>query len=58
VTMHIFLDRSIVEVYVNGNARTIRTFPDPESLGIEIFSQRGGATLKSLDIWEMKSMWE
>ncbi len=58
VTMHIFLDRSIVEIYVNGNAQTTRTFPDPKSLGIEIFSQRGEATLKSLDIWEMKSMWE
>ncbi len=58
VTMHIFLDRSIVEVYVNGSAQTARTFPAPEALGLDIFSEGGEATLESLDIWEMKSMWE
>jgi len=58
VEMHIFLDRSIIEVYVNGIAQTARTFPDPDALGLEIFSEGGEAKLKSLDIWEMKSMWE
>jgi len=58
VTMHIFLDRSIVEVYVNGSARTARTFPGPDALGLEIFSEGGAAKLKSLDVWEMKSMWD
>jgi beta-fructofuranosidase len=58
VQMHIFLDKSIIEVYLNGNAQTARTFPDPGSLGLGIFSEGGEAILKSLDIWEMKSMWE
>ena len=57
VQMHIFLDRSIVEVYVNGSAQTARTFPDPNALGLVIFSEGGEAKLKSLDIWKMKSMW-
>ena len=58
VTMRIFLDRSIVEIYVNGNARTVRTFPAADALGLEIFSEGGEAKLKSLDVWEMKSMWQ
>jgi beta-fructofuranosidase len=57
VQMHIFLDKSIIEVYLNGSAHTARTFPDPGSLGLGIFSEDGEATLKSLDIWEMQSMW-
>jgi len=57
VQMHIFLDKSIIEVYLNGSAQTARTFPDPGSLGLAIFSEGGDAKLKSLDIWEMQSMW-
>jgi len=58
VQMHIFLDRSIIEVYVNGSALTARTFPPREALGLKMFSEGGKAELKSLDIWTMKSMWE
>jgi len=58
VQMHIFLDRSFVEVYINGSALTARTFPSREALGLEMFSEGGKAELKSLDIWTMKSMWE
>lgn len=57
VEMHIFLDRSIIEVYVNGSAQTARTFPAPDALGLEIFSEGGEAKLKKLDVWKMGSMW-
>ena len=56
--MHIFLDRSIVEIYINGSAQTARLFPASEALGLEVFSEGGEAKLKSLDVWEMKSIWE
>jgi sucrose-6-phosphate hydrolase SacC (GH32 family) len=58
VTMHIFLDRSIIEVFVNGSAQTARVFPDANSLGFGVFSAEGEARLMSLDVWEMNSMWE
>ncbi len=58
VTIHIFLDRSIIETFVNGTAQTARAFPASEALGLEVFSEGGEAKLKSLDVWEMKSMWE
>ena len=57
VTMHIFLDRSIVEVYVNGCAQTARIFPNRKAPGVGLFSDGGQAKLTALDIWEMKSMW-
>jgi len=58
VSMHIFLDRSIIEVYINGNVQTTRTFPAPDARGLEMFVENGSAELKNLEIWEMKSMWE
>ena len=57
VTMRIFLDRSIVEVFINGNAQTARIFPSPEARGIELLSEGGKADPVSLDVWEMNSMW-
>ncbi len=58
VTMRVFLDRSIVEAYVNGNAQTARIFPPADAIGLEVVTDAGKAKLTSLDVWEMKSMWE
>ena len=58
VTLHVFLDRSIVEVFVNGCAYTARAFPDPKALGVEVWFERGSATLDSLDVWQLSSIWE
>jgi len=57
LTMRVFLDRSIVEAYVNGAAQTARVFPPAGALGIDVLTDGGKAKLKSLDVWEMKSMW-
>ncbi len=57
VTMRIFVDRSIVEVYVNGNAVTKVAYLDPKAQGIELFAESGPCTAELIDIWEMASMW-
>jgi beta-fructofuranosidase len=59
LTLHIFLDRSVMEVFVNdGCACATRViYPPEKNLGVEIFSQAGKTTLSKLDIWEMKSIW-
>jgi beta-fructofuranosidase len=57
ITLRIFLDRSILEVYCGGAALTGRTFSDPKAQGSDLFVEGGSARLKSLDIWKMKSMW-
>jgi len=55
VLMHIFLDRSIIEVYVNGSAYTSRVFAGADDLGVALSSS---LVMSSLEIWEMKSIWD
>ncbi len=58
VTMRIFVDRSIVEVYVNGNAITKVAYLDPKARSVDLFAEGGNCTLVSLSAWTMASMWE
>ncbi|WP_299093831.1 GH32 C-terminal domain-containing protein [uncultured Metabacillus sp.] len=60
VKMHIFVDRSAVEVFGN-NGETVITdqiFPSPTSKGVKIYSKDGNVTLKTLDIYPLKSIWK
>lgn len=56
--LHIFLDRSVVEIFVNGRATIAsRIYPSrADSLGIGVIAE-GGAQIKTLDVWEMASIW-
>ena len=57
VTMRVFLDRSIVEVYVNGCAQTARVFALPDARGLRAFASDYRTQLRALSVWNMKSMW-
>lgn len=56
--LHIYLDRSMVEAYANGlKSLTTRVYPSREdALGLEIWGD-GEPLVKSLEIWEMQSIW-
>jgi beta-fructofuranosidase len=56
--LRLFVDRSILEVYLNGWAcLTARMYPTLKtSLGIEIFSKGGDIRVKNLYFWTMKSI--
>lgn len=58
--LHIFLDRSVLEVFANEHTcLAICIYPtQPDSLGLDLFARRGSAKLKSLDIRKMKSIWD
>ncbi|MBW7882723.1 MAG: glycoside hydrolase family 32 protein [Caldilineaceae bacterium] len=60
VTLHIFLDRSVVEIFA-GAGRTAmagRIYPTlADSLGVALFSHGGAAVLESLDIWTLAPIW-
>ena len=58
VTLHIFVDRSVIEVYLNGNASTAVCGHDPAAQGIVLFAQGGSCTLESLDVWRLRSAWD
>jgi len=57
--LHIFLDRSVVEVFANSRqVLTKRIYPSrPDSRGIECFALGGCATLRSLHAWEITPIW-
>ncbi|WNS43614.1 GH32 C-terminal domain-containing protein [Paenibacillus sp. MMS20-IR301] len=56
--LHIYLDRSMVEVYANGlKSLTTRVYPSrTDALGLEIWGD-GAALVKSMEIWDMQSIW-
>ncbi len=57
--LQIFLDRSVVEVFVNGQYYLAsRIYPQcPDSSGLELFVRRGRVRVSSLDIWSLASIW-
>ena len=60
VTLYLFLDRSVMEVFADGGRTNLasRIYPTrPDSLGISLFSRGGPARVKSLDVWTMGSIW-
>ena len=59
VKLHIFVDWSSVEVFAGDGKRLItdQIFPSEDSQGVAVFANDGRATLKKLDIWQMKSIW-
>jgi beta-fructofuranosidase len=60
VKLRIFIDKSVVEVFVNGKqCVAMRMYPGrDDSVGVSIRSQGQDAELKSLDAWQMKSIYE
>jgi beta-fructofuranosidase len=57
--LRVFIDRSVVEVYVNGKQYlAIRVYPGrTDSLGVSLRAQGSDAILKKLDSWQMKSIY-
>jgi beta-fructofuranosidase len=58
VRLHIFLDRSVLEVFANEQiCITDRIYPTrPDSLGIALFARGGPARLTALDVWDLAAI--
>ena len=59
LSLRIFLDRSMVEVFANKRlCLTKRIYPSrADSVGVEIFARGGEAAVTSVDAWEMAAIW-
>ncbi len=59
LTLHIFVDRSVMEVFVNdGRACVTRIVALPEdACEITLFAEGGAVALTQFDLWEMRSIW-
>lgn len=57
--LRVFIDRSVVEVFVNGKqCVAVRVYPDrADSLGVSLRSQGQASTLLSLDAWQMRNIY-
>jgi beta-fructofuranosidase len=55
----VFVDRSVVEVFVNGRQyAAVRVYPGrQDSIGVSLRAQGSDAELESLDAWQMKSIY-
>ena len=58
--LHIFLDRSSVEVFANDGETVLtdRVYPSPGSDGLDVFSDSGDSQIPSLTIWKLSSIWK
>ncbi|MBO9199748.1 MULTISPECIES: glycoside hydrolase family 32 protein [Niastella] len=57
--LHVFLDKSILEVYANDGAVVLTTqlFPDAGLDGIVFFSEKGAMRILSATVWTLRSVW-
>jgi beta-fructofuranosidase len=55
LVLDIFLDKSVIEVFVNDGvaAGITRVYPSLKSLGIDLFAEEGAVTVRSVDAWDM-----
>jgi beta-fructofuranosidase len=53
--LRVFVDKSVVEVFANGRQAVMRRiYPSrPDSVGVQLFSRGGTATVPTLEAWEM-----
>ena len=58
--LRVFIDKSIVEVFLNGKqCVAVRVYPNREdSVGISLRCQGRDAEVKSLDAWQMKNIYD
>jgi beta-fructofuranosidase len=58
--LRVFIDRSVVEVFVNGKqCVAVRVYPGrQDSVGVSLRSQGRNATLRYLDAWQMTSIYD
>ena len=55
LTLHIYVDRSVTEVFANSRAcKTLRTYRGTSGkFGVSVFTNGGSARVNSIDIWEI-----
>ena len=59
LALHLFLDRTVLEVFIDGGREcaTRVIAPLPEDVAVEVFAHRGRAVVESLHLWRLRSIW-
>jgi len=60
VVLDIFVDHSIIEVFINNGERTLTSlvFPDAEGHTLKLFVENGEAVFEKVEITTLKSIWK
>ncbi|WP_019243322.1 MULTISPECIES: glycoside hydrolase family 32 protein [Bacillus] len=60
VSLHVYVDRSSVEVFANDGMinMTSRIYPKTTSLNVQLFADGGSVTISSAQAWKLKDVWE
>ncbi len=57
--LHVFLDRSVLEVYTSTGVGLSRVIaPRPGHMDVEAFASGGSATIRTLEVWPISSIWD
>lgn len=59
ITLHVFFDKSVMELFINDGRKTVTrvVYPGSRDLRVELFCEEGSVTVKSVDAWEIGSIW-
>ncbi|MGC9327059.1 MAG: GH32 C-terminal domain-containing protein, partial [Candidatus Hinthialibacter sp.] len=59
LVFHLFIDKAIAELYVNDRACCTAVIPELNSREavLELYAVNGSADCRSVDVWDMESMW-
>jgi fructan beta-fructosidase len=59
ISLRIFFDNSIIEVYINDGecVFTAQVFPEEKIPAVDIFSDGPGTIVQRLEAWKLKSIW-
>jgi len=57
--LHVFFDKSVLELFINDGQKTVTkvVYPGSRDLQVEVFCEEGSCTLRSVDAWELGSIW-
>jgi len=57
--LHVFVDRSMLEVFVSRReCATLKRLDNMENRAMRLFSEGGTARMRSVDVWEVGSIWQ
>ena len=57
VTLRLFVDRSILEVYCGGAALTDCLYPEPSATGVDLYAEGGVAHVETVSVWPLRGTW-
>ena len=57
--LHLYVDRSVLEVFIDGGRECVTRViePLPPEVAVEVFAHRGRAVIEGIIVWPLRSIW-